>query len=154
MHMNLSNYFFRTYSIVLIHITCSLLAPYFMDEIRETVDVRFMTEASSDKCLTLNFTDISQWNYNFHTTTQQSPRWLQWDAPHSPQNCYFPFNDHHQNLIHPYQARCHSSPQTVSGSNQMFCHSSFLRIDRWATWMFCNKSAPLTVLIESDNANK
>jgi len=27
-----------------------------------------------------------------------------------PKNCPFPFNDHHQNLIHPYQARPHSPP--------------------------------------------
>jgi len=58
-HVNLSNYFFRTDSIVLICITCSLLALYFMHEIRDTSDIRFMPEISLDKCLTLNFTDIS-----------------------------------------------------------------------------------------------
>jgi len=40
--MNFSNYFFRTDSIVLISVPCSLLALYFMYEIRETSDVRFM----------------------------------------------------------------------------------------------------------------
>jgi len=59
-HVNLSNYFFRTGSIVLLSDTCSLLALYFMHEIRETYDVRFMPEISLDKCLTLNSTDISQ----------------------------------------------------------------------------------------------
>jgi len=58
--MNLSNYFFRTDSIVLISTTCSLFALYFMHEIREISDIRFMPEISLDKCLTLNFTDISQ----------------------------------------------------------------------------------------------
>ena len=29
------------------------------------------------------------------TTIQHSPHWLQWDAPNSPQNCAFPFDDHH-----------------------------------------------------------
>ena len=28
-----------------------------------------------------------------------------------PQNCHFPFDDHHQNLIHPYRARPHSPPK-------------------------------------------
>jgi len=53
--MNLSNYFFRTDSIVLISITCSLLALYIMHEIREISDIRFMPEISLDKCLTLKF---------------------------------------------------------------------------------------------------
>jgi len=38
-HMNLSNYFFITDSIVLISTTCSLLAPYFMHEIREISNI-------------------------------------------------------------------------------------------------------------------
>ena len=67
-----------------------------------------------------------------------------------PQNCPFPFDDHHQNLIHPYQARPHSPPQTASRSNQLFCRSSLLRTDRWNMRMFCNISAPLAMLIESD----
>jgi len=29
------------------------------------------------------------------TTTQQSPHWLQWDAPNSPPKLPFPFNDNH-----------------------------------------------------------
>jgi len=41
-------------------------------------------------------------------------------------------------------------PQTASGSNQTFCHSSLLRTDRWAKRMFCTISAPLAMLIESD----
>jgi len=28
-------------------------------------------------------------------TTQQSPHWLQLDASHLPQNCFFPFDDLH-----------------------------------------------------------
>jgi len=68
---------------------------------------------------------------HFHTTTQQSPHWLQWNAANSPPpSCLFPFDDHHQNLIHPYQARPHSPPQTASESNQPFCHNSHVRMDR------------------------
>ena len=48
-------------------------------------------------------------------------------------NCPFPFDDHHQYLIHPYRARPHSPPQTASGSNQPCCHCSHVRTDRWAT---------------------
>jgi len=35
-------------------------------------------------------------------------------ALYSPPNCPFPFDDHHQNLIHPFRARPHSPPQTAS----------------------------------------
>ena len=45
-----------------------------------------------------------------------------------PPNCPFPFDDHHQNLIH--RARPHSPPQTASGSNQPFCHNANVRTDR------------------------
>ena len=51
-HMNLSNYFVRTDSVELISITCSLLALYFMHEIRQTSDVGFMPEISLHKCMT------------------------------------------------------------------------------------------------------
>jgi len=50
----------------------------------------------------------------------------------------------------PYQARPHSSPQTASGSNQLFCHSSHVRTDRWDGRMFSNISALLAILIDSD----
>jgi len=63
-HMNLSSCLFRTHSIVLTSMTCRLLVLYFMHEIREISGVRFMTEISLDKGLTLNPMDISQWNYN------------------------------------------------------------------------------------------
>jgi len=75
---------------------------------------------------------------HFHTTTQESPHWLQWDAANSPPNCPLSFSDHHQNLIHPYQARPHSPPQTASRSNQPFHHSSHVRPDRWGGRMFSN----------------
>ena len=42
-----------------------------------------------------------------------------------------PFDDHHQNLIHPYRAQPHSPPQTASGSHQPFCHNTHVRTDRW-----------------------
>ena len=46
------------------------------------------------------------------------------------QNCPFPFDDHHQNLIHPFLDRSLSPAQTASGSNQPFCHNSHVRNDR------------------------
>ena len=48
--MNLSNYFFRTHSVV--------LALHFMHEFREISGVRFMPKISLDKYLTLNSIDI------------------------------------------------------------------------------------------------
>jgi len=41
-----------------------------------------------------------------------------------PQNCPFPFDDHHIHLIHPSVDRPHSPSQTASGSNQQFCHNT------------------------------
>jgi len=41
-----------------------------------------------------------------------------------PQNCPFPFNNHHPYLIHPSLDRPHSPPQTASRSNQLFCHNT------------------------------
>ena len=73
----------------------------------------------------------------------KNPHWLQWDAANSLPNCPFPFDDHHQNLIHPYRARPHSPPQTASGSNQPFCRNSCVRTDRWGSRMFSTKSAAL-----------
>jgi len=68
---------------------------------------------------------------------------------HSP-NCPFPFDDHHQNLIHPYQVRPHSPPQTASGCNQPFCHCSHVRTDRWDGRRFSYMSALFAIPIESD----
>jgi len=53
-----------------------------------------------------------------------------------PQNCPFPFDDHHPHLIHPSFDRPHSPSQTASGSNQPFCHSRAYtfpdrQTDRW-----------------------
>jgi len=67
-----------------------------------------------------------------------------------PPNCPFPFDDHHQNLIHPYQARPHSPPQTASRSNQPCCHYSHVQTNKWDWRMFSNMSALLAILIESD----
>jgi len=41
-----------------------------------------------------------------------------------PQNCPFPFDDLHPNLIHPSLDRPHLIPQTASRSNQLFFHNS------------------------------
>jgi len=90
----------------------------------------------------------------FHTTTQQSPHWLQWDTANSPPNCPFPFDDHHQNLIHPYRARPHSPPQTASGSNQPFCHNTDVRTDRRGTDDRSITIALCSALIESDALSK
>jgi len=54
--------------------------------------------------------------WSVHTTKQQNPHWLQWDAPNSPLNWPFPFDDHHYPyLIHssldwPHQPKRHLDP--------------------------------------------
>jgi len=66
------------------------------------------------------------------TTMQQSPHWLQWDAPlvitmgrpNSPRKQPLPFDDHHHHLIRPSLARPYTSSKMASGSNQPFCHST------------------------------
>jgi len=58
-------------------------------------------------------------------------------------NCPFPFDDHHQNLIHPYRARPHSPPETAFRSNQPFCHCSHVRTGTWDKRMFGTISASL-----------
>jgi len=55
----------------------------------------------------------------------------------------FPFDDRHQNLIHPYRARPLSPHQTASGSNHPCRHCSHLRTDRWHKRKFYHISAPL-----------
>jgi len=47
-----------------------------------------------------------------------------------PPKCPFRFDDHHQNLIHRFQARPHSPRQTASQSIHVCGHSSYLRTDR------------------------
>jgi len=64
-----------------------------------------------------------------------------------PQNCPFPFDDHHQNLMHPYQARPHSPPQTASRSNQPFCHSSHVQTFASRRHGFLNEESNLTQMI-------
>jgi len=45
----------------------------------------------------------------------------------------------------------HSPPETISRSNQPFCHNTLCRpTDRWSSRMLHNMSAPLSMLIESD----
>jgi len=80
---------------------------------------------------------------HFHTTTQQSPHWLQWVAANSPPKLPLPFNDHHRNLIHPFRTRPYSPPQTASRSNQPFCHNSHVHTDTWDKRMSRNMSASL-----------
>jgi len=58
-------------------------------------------------------------------------------------NCPFPFDDHHQNVIHPYWARPHSPLQTASRSNQPCRHCSHVRTDRWDKRKFYRMSASL-----------
>ena len=62
---------------------------------------------------------------HFRITVQQSPYWLQWDAPNSPpKTCPFPFDSH---LIHPSLHWPCSPPQMASISNQWFCHNTLFR---------------------------
>ena len=71
-----------------------------------------------------------------------------------PPNFPFPFDDHHQNLIHPYRARPHSPPETASGSNQPCCHCSHVRTDRREGRMFDHISAPLYRQRRDNNMSK
>jgi len=64
-------------------------------------------------------------------------------ALYSPPICPFPFDDHHQNLIHPYRAQPHSPPQTASGFSQPCCHCSHVRTDRWDKRKLYPMSAPV-----------
>ena len=65
-------------------------------------------------------------------------------ALYSPPNCPFPFDDHHQNLIHPCRARPHSPRQTASGCDQPFCHNSDVRTNRWDMRLLRSISALLS----------
>jgi len=61
------------------------------------------------------------------TATEQSPHWLQWDAPNSPPKLpislwWSPPHDLH--LIHLSLDRLHSPPKMASRSIQLFCHST------------------------------
>jgi len=58
------------------------------------------------------------------TITQQSPHYLQWNAPNSPQNCPFPFNDHQPPSNTPIPQPTPLTTPTASGSNQPFCHNT------------------------------
>jgi len=68
-------------------------------------------------------------------------------------NCPFPFDDHHQNQIHPHRARPHSPRQTTSGSDQPFCHNSHVRTDRWDKRLLRNISALLSYSDSKRRAN-
>jgi len=64
-----------------------------------------------------------------------------------------PFDDHHQNLIHPYPARPHSPRQTASGSDQPVCHNSHVRTDRWDKRLLLSISALLSYSGSERRAN-
>jgi len=67
----------------------------------------------------------------FHTRVDN--RSIRHFAFYSPPNCPFPFDDHHQNLIHPFRARPHLTPQTASQSIYGCRHCSHVRTNRWST---------------------
>ena len=69
-------------------------------------------------------------------------------ALYSPPNCPFTLDDYHQNIIHPYQARPHSPPQTASRFNQPFRHNPMCGQTDGKTWSIT--LALCTILIESD----
>ena len=58
------------------------------------------------------------WFTQFCRSMQQSPRWLQCDAPNSSAKLSLPFDNHHPHLIHSSLDRTHLPSQTTSGSNQ------------------------------------
>jgi len=86
-------------------------------------------------------------------TMQQSPHWLQWDAPNLPPNCP-PFDDYHPHLIHPSLNWPHSPSQTTSRSDQPFCHNTLSRHTDRLTDGIGDRSIPLAlilaILIESN----
>jgi len=73
---------------------------------------------------------------HFRTTTQQSPHWLQWNAPHLTPKLPLPHSTiSKSHLIHHSLNLSHSPPQTASRSNQPFFHnSSTEQTDQLTDW--------------------
>jgi len=72
-----------------------------------------------------------------------------------PENCPFPVDNRHQNLINSFLDRPLSPPQMASGSNQPFCHNSLCAdrpTNRWPIQMFGSMSRR-RLLDDSDVAN-
>jgi len=82
-------------------------------------------------------------------TIQQSPHWLQWDAPRLPPKLPLFLRRSLPHLIHPSLDRPRSPSQTTPVSNQPFCHSTLSgQTDRhtrqtntWDRRQVCKKSA-------------
>jgi len=78
---------------------------------------------------------------HFHTTTPQSPYWLQRDAHLHTQNCHFPSTDLYSHLIiHPSTDPTHHSkryPDPISRFSTV--HPLHRKTDRWFRWQTCKK---------------
>jgi len=66
------------------------------------------------------------------TTMQQSPHWLQLDAPNSPPKLPLPFQ-RSPHLIHPSLDWLHSPSKMATGSNQPFLHITHQTQTDWHT---------------------
>jgi len=85
---------------------------------------------------------------HFHTTTQQSPNWLQWDVPHLSPKVLLPLQRSPPHLIHPSLDRPHSPPHTASRSNQHTFQTD-TQTDRWDRQQIYSNNA-YTLLTESN----
>jgi len=112
-----------------------LFNPHFDLEPDYIIKREFDTELNSIPCI---------WKYCQFFTHESIIDQYAISALHSSPNCPFPFDDHHQNLIHPYRARPHSPSQTASGSDQPFCYKSHVRTDRWDKRLLRSISALLS----------
>ena len=91
---------------------------------RGTSDILWAATVTTEK----QFLHLGRTRHS-RTTSQQSPHWLQWDTPNSPQNCPLYFDNNHPYLIYMYPSidwSC-SPAQMASASNQLFCHSTHSR---------------------------
>jgi len=95
---------------------------------------------------------------HFCTTTQQSPHWLQWDAPNSPSKLPLPLRWQPPPFNTPIpQLTQLTTPNDIRIQSGVLPQYT-LRTDRQTDWptdrrsrrMFCNMSAPLAMLIECD----
>jgi len=86
----------------------------------------------------------------FHTTTQQSPHWLQWVTANSPPKLPLPLRRSPPKSNTPIPSPTPLPSQTASGSNQPFCHNTDVRTDRRGTTWSITIALCSAILIASD----
>ena len=82
----------------------------------------WLTLLTTPSCNSFNTHISTPYTSNFTLDTVVCPKFTLKTA--------LPFDDHHQNLIHPYQARPLSPSATAYGSTQPFCHNTDRQTDR------------------------